>query len=101
MLKRIQSIKPPCYIASPSKGATKEHAHYNSKDWKLRRKRIAVRDAYICQACKRVAYGRSGHCDHIVPLEEGGTDDDDNLRWLCDRCHGRKTRGEQRRRGVL
>jgi 5-methylcytosine-specific restriction protein A len=43
--------------------------------------------------------GRECHVDHLVPLEDGGTDDDANLRTLCDRCHGRKTRAEQRRKG--
>lgn len=29
--------------------------------------------------------------DHIIALENGGTDDDDNLRVLCDWCHSEKT----------
>ena len=98
MPARVESIRPPCYMASPK--SEKEHAHYLTKDWKERRLRIAIRDAYRCRDCTRVAYGRAGHCDHIVPLEDGGTDADDNLAWRCDRCHGRKTRGEQlRKRG--
>jgi 5-methylcytosine-specific restriction protein A len=48
-----------------------------------------------------VAYAKAAHVDHIVPLEEGGTDDDANLQVLCHACHGKKTREEQRRRGRL
>lgn len=49
---------------------------------------------------------RGGHChkctrplgpaddwdlDHIIALENGGTDDDDNLAPICDWCHTDKT----------
>lgn len=30
--------------------------------------------------------------DHIVPLSQGGTDDDSNIQCLCDECHDTKTR---------
>ncbi len=29
--------------------------------------------------------------DHIVPLRDGGTNDDANLQCLCASCHSRKT----------
>ena len=32
--------------------------------------------------------------DHIVPLTEGGTEDDSNIQPLCDDCHTRKTHAE-------
>jgi 5-methylcytosine-specific restriction protein A len=81
---------------------TKEVAHYRTADWRARRQRILLRDAYVCQAdgCGRVVSGRAAHVDHLVPLEEGGTDDDANLRTMCEVCHGKKTRGEMRRRGL-
>jgi 5-methylcytosine-specific restriction protein A len=81
--------------------ATKEVAHYRTADWKARRLRILRRDAFVCRACSRVVYGQAAHVDHIVPLEEGGTDDDENLQTLCQADHGKKTREEQRRRGRL
>jgi len=80
---------------------TKEVAHYRSADWRARRLRILTRDAYRCAVCGRVVYGRAAHVDHVVPLEEGGTDADENLQVLCESDHGAKTREEQRRRGVL
>jgi len=87
--KRMQGGRP-----------TKEVAHYHSHDWRARRMRILIRDAFRCQAvgCGRVVSGREAHVDHATPLEDGGTDDDANLRTLCERCHGRKTRCEQRRK---
>lgn len=80
---------------------TKETAHYRTADWRARRLRILRRDAWVCSACKRVTLGQTAHVDHIMPLEEGGTDDDGNLQTLCSSCHGAKTRAEQRRRGLL
>jgi 5-methylcytosine-specific restriction protein A len=41
--------------------------------------------------------------DHIVSLEEGGTDTDDNTQGLCDQHHEAKSLGERlraRRRGL-
>lgn len=98
MPSKIQRYKPPRLVRQI---ATKEVEHYQTADWKSKRIRIATRDAFICKDCGRVAYGRDGHADHIVPLEEGGSDDDENIVWRCSSCHGKKTRAEQRRRGLL
>ena len=32
-----------------------------------------------------------GEFDHISPLCQGGTNDADNLRWLCSQCHAEET----------
>jgi 5-methylcytosine-specific restriction endonuclease McrA len=80
---------------------TKEVRHYHTTDWRARRHRILLRDAYRCGECKRVVSGREAHVDHLLPLEDGGTDADSNLRTMCERCHGRKTRGEQRMKGFV
>lgn len=97
MPARLERWQPPRLKAQP----TKETAHYRSADWRARRVRILVRDAYLCAACRKVAYGKRAHVDHIRPLEDGGTDADENLQVLCESCHGVKTREEQRRKGVL
>lgn len=78
----------------------KEVEHYRTSDWAAKRERILVRDAYTCAACGRVVSGKDAHVDHVVPLEEGGADADANLQVLCAADHGRKTRTEQRRRGL-
>jgi len=98
MPAKLERLKPP---RLRSVVPTKERAHYTSQDWRAKRVRILARDAYTCAVCRKVIWGPKAHVDHIVPLEEGGTDDDANLQVLCEADHGRKTREEQRRRGVL
>ena len=68
-------------------------------DWHKRRLDVLIRDAYRCRGCLRVVAGRAAHVDHVLPLDDGGTDDALNLQVLCEECHGRKTRAEQRRKG--
>jgi len=97
MPSAIRNWRPTRPRCSPSK----ERAHYVSAEWRAIRQRILIRDAYTCAACGRVIYGPKAHVDHIKPLEEGGTDDEMNLQTLCESCHGRKTRAEQSRRGLL
>lgn len=36
-------------------------------------------------------------CDHIIPLFEGGSDEDDNIRFICPNCHAIKTHAERKR----
>ncbi|MEY3203963.1 MAG: hypothetical protein RLZZ21_294 [Planctomycetota bacterium] len=98
MPARIERYSPPRFVTQLP---TKEHGHYLTADWKAKRLRIGTRDAFVCRDCGRVAYGKDGHADHRVPLEEGGSDEDENLDWRCSRCHGKKTRAEQRRRGII
>lgn len=52
----------------------------------------------LCAECKR--QGRvtlATHRDHIVPLEEGGTDTTDNTQGLCIPCHDAKSAAERLR----
>ena len=52
-----------------------------------------LRNEPLCRDCK--AKGRITAAttpDHIVPLGKGGTDDDTNIRCLCDPCHATRTR---------
>jgi 5-methylcytosine-specific restriction endonuclease McrA len=95
----MPSALPRWRPARPRVRPSKERSHYTSADWRARRLRILIRDAYTCRDCGRVASGSAAHVDHIRPLEEGGTDAEANLQTLCEACHGRKTREEQRRRG--
>ncbi|NDC63474.1 MAG: HNH endonuclease [Planctomycetia bacterium] len=97
MPSAIKRWSPPRLKCAP----TKERAHYVSAEWRAIRQRILIRDAYTCRSCEEVIYGPKAHVDHIRPLEEGGTDDPANLQILCESCHGRKSREEQRRRGLL
>lgn len=80
---------------------TKERAHYHTADWKAKRLRVLLRDAFTCRDCGMVVSDKHAHADHIVPLEDGGSDDEANIVCRCDRCHGRKTVAEQRRKGLI
>ena len=58
----------------------------------------------LCKHC--VAEGRvtaATEVDHVVPLHQGGADDESNFQSLCNDCHKAKTAQEARGRagGVL
>ena len=49
----------------------------------------------LCRECHK--HGRATPAtkrDHIVPLSQGGTDDDSNIQPLCEDCHDAKTATE-------
>ncbi|WP_075359812.1 HNH endonuclease [Caballeronia sordidicola] len=47
-------------------------------------KRIRARDNNSCQVCQ--ARVSPGMVVHIVPTRRGGSEDDSNLKLLCDEC---------------
>ena len=98
MPAKIERWTPPRFVTVDR---NREQEHYKTADWRAKRERILVRDAFRCQSCNRVVSGPSANVDHILPLEDGGTDADDNLQTLCRSCHGRKTRAEQSVNGIL
>ncbi|MCI1143158.1 HNH endonuclease [Sphingomonas sp. WKB10] len=67
-----------------------------------RKRRLAAEP--ICRLCiERGIIEPSTVPDHIKPLAQGGTDDDSNIRCLCDRCHKAVTAdqfGHGRRAGL-
>ena len=45
-----------------------------------------------CEKCTRkIHVGEDWDLDHRIPLEGGGTNDDDNMQVLCPFCHTGKT----------
>ena len=61
-----------------------------------RRNEILERNGFTCHQCGAGAGDPDPfnpqrkvrlHVDHIIPLTQGGTDDDDNLRTLCSSCN--------------
>jgi 5-methylcytosine-specific restriction endonuclease McrA len=56
-----------------------------SSRWSKIRQRILRRDSYCCQQCGQ-DQGKL-HVDHIVPRRLGGSDNDDNLQVLCQKCN--------------
>ena len=55
---------------------------------------VFKRDQWRCQECG--LHGQVLECDHVVPLEDGGTDEIENLQALCVSCHFAKTARENR-----
>jgi 5-methylcytosine-specific restriction endonuclease McrA len=63
------------------------------------RKEIRERDGFLCQACKREGIVRAGYdVDHIVSLDDFGTNAKENQELLCRAHHASKTAEENRRR---
>lgn len=62
-------------------------------DWSTIRESILKRDGYVCQVCgmgddEHIDEFEQGlHVHHIVPLSEGGTNENENLISLCALCH--------------
>lgn len=67
--------------------------------WMAKRRAVMQRDKYTCAGCGSI---RMDHeVDHVVPLEQGGSNDLENLQLLCggpDRCHAAKTKAEAKGR---
>lgn len=59
-------------------------ANGSTSRWRKIRLRILARDG-CCQLCGQTE-GRM-HIDHIIPKRLNGTDDDWNLRQLCQNCN--------------
>lgn len=64
-----------------------------------RRERIIAQHGARCYCCQ--AEGVPLDIDHWVPLFLGGSEDDENLRPLCQPCHRKKTAQENRVRGKI
>lgn len=67
--------------------------------WMAKRERVAMRHGYRCAACDRVLMPGQWECDHIIPREQGGSNDESNLQPLCQvPCHQNKTAQEAKAR---
>ena len=60
------------------------------------RRRVLLAGSFACVDCGRIS--QSNEIDHQVPLEQGGSNDDSNLRIRCHECHAAKTADENRAR---
>lgn len=53
----------------------------------------------LCVMCNATGYARAAtQLDHIVPLIDGGKDDESNYQGLCEACHTDKTAREAKAR---
>ena len=51
------------------------------------RHEVFKRDGYKCLECGKTNKETTLHCDHIIPIAQGGTDELDNLQTLCQACN--------------
>ena len=56
------------------------------------RRSVLVEGGFTCVDCGLVSM--SNQIDHQVPLEQGGSNDKENLRIRCIACHAKKTASE-------
>lgn len=73
------------------RGSRASRGYPTDKVWAKKRRFILARDP-ICRLCENEF---SDTVDHRLPLERGGTNDDDNLQGLGARCHTIKTNVER------
>ena len=62
-------------------------------NWAAIRRRILQLDAHTCYVCQ----GQATTVDHVIPVAEGGTHNDDNLAAICQPHHDIKSEAERRR----
>lgn len=82
--KMHQKLKSKRYGSSFRSKASKIKMHLIN-DWGM-----------FCNRCKHSFPFHRLTIDHIVPISQGGTNDDDNLQLLCAPCHTDKTKEENR-----
>lgn len=95
---RLKTL-PPRLKAAPTRVKTLEAKagsteRVRGRAWMTTRQRVALAYGYRCAACGCVWVSSRDQIDHIVPLEQGGSNEDSNLHPLCDDCHKAKTAGE-------
>ncbi|WP_436932847.1 HNH endonuclease [Halosimplex halobium] len=82
---RIVSIQDAAYIKS---GLGKDKTEYPSYET---REMIRQRDGFTCRVCGCEGARHEDnelHVDHVIPRKWGGSNQPENLRTLCRRCHG-------------
>lgn len=93
--------KSYCDEHEPKPWATskrKSHMTISGSANQKRRKRILEELLHCCHVCGKVGTEQDMDVDHVIPLGEGGADEDHNLAPICKwPCHSDKTRAEAAR----
>jgi 5-methylcytosine-specific restriction protein A len=88
---RCAAHKRPLWVKRP------EAKRITGRPLQRRRAELFAREP-LCRECRKA--GRVSEAvirDHVVPLAEGGADDDDNVQPLCQTCSDAKSAGESAR----
>lgn len=110
-MPRVATLKPRIAVLGDTRGEREPWQSVNERrvlvGRALQRARAELFEREpLCRKCK--AKGRVTAAtirDHVIPLAEGGTDDDENIQPLCQTCSDVKTaeeakRGAARARGL-
>ena len=60
------------------------------------KKKIAANQRWNCNICQKML-DETYEVDHILPLKDDGSNEENNLQALCPNCHRKKTNKELRR----
>ena len=97
--RRLTILRPRLAPAPSPQGWTRTESASSrgyGYRWQQTRERVMVRDCGLCQPCQRHHIATLGSdCDHVVPKDQGGTDDERNLQCICGGCHTAKTQAER------
>ncbi|MFT0167496.1 HNH endonuclease [Paraburkholderia mimosarum] len=98
-MSRLTTLKPRLETLKTARVQTLETKvgatpRIRGRRWMETRKRVALDQQFTCRRCGLVWLPWRDQVDHRVPLEQGGSNDDDNLDLLCDDCHKLKTAEE-------
>lgn len=76
------------------------HKRYGSQ-WRKIRTRYVHKHPFCEECLKHGRYVLVEEVHHIVPISEGGTNDESNLMSLCRSCHEKihERRGDRKKRG--
>lgn len=80
--------------ASDARRGTPSERGYDAHWHKVRQ--MHLNEYPLCHDCESLGLVTAGtEVHHIKALNDGGTNDDDNLMSLCHECHSRRTAKEQ------
>ena len=99
----LKMLKPRVAALTVPRVPTVTIERTRGRAWMTIRDRIMRRANGLCECddCVRDRTLLPAHeVDHVVPLHEGGSDADSNLRAMNAACHARKTAAEAARRAT-
>jgi len=96
----VAKLKQPMQEWKPWQRTALSPKRLSGRALQTRNARIKLRDKYTCQVCKRLFLEDQLEIDHLIPLAQGGGEQDANLQSICKTfeghqgCHAMKTARE-------
>lgn len=103
MRRDMEATKAARFLDRESYIDLRGRKHLRGEDMSIQRAAVYSRDNGVCQLHALPNHFRwdEGEVDHILSRGRGGTDDLDNLRWVCRTCHAKKHNREPKFYGGL